>query len=442
MGAGHSHGGDGHEHGLTGGWEVWSRVPTLRLVLGAVVAAAIATIIGVIVLWPSGEGRQEIIENADDLGLVSSRINATVDETSSRECSYSTPDDVQACVDLVLTLTEGEDSGTVVALSELNVIFHRSVTDLEVGDPVVLGFFESTETYFYADRDRGTSLVWLAGLFVLVVVALGRVRGILALGGMVAAMVVLVAFVAPSALDGNDPLLVAVVAASAIAFVSLYMTHGFTPTTTVALAGTLAALGLTLGLSWAFFAFAELTGLSSEQALVLPAIAENLDVSSLVLGGAIIGALGALDDVTVTQVATVAELRYRSPQLPTSELVASGIRVGRDHIASTVNTLLLAYAGASMPLLLLFAVSNQSLAEVANSEVIAVEIVRTLCGSIGLVAAVPITTALAAAVLRPEPATGDSHDHSHDDSNASSTPEAAVEEQPRWDDFSPQAEEQ
>lgn len=448
MGGHHGHG-DGDDHGLTGGWDVWAKDPILRVVLGAVVATAVLTIVGIIALWPSGEGRQTIVENADNLGLISERIDATVDEITGRRCSYSTLADPQDCYDLTLTLTEGDDAGVVVSLPELNVVFHRAVPDLEVGDAVVLGYFASTNTYFYADRDREGSLLWLAGLFAVVVIALGRFRGVLALAGMAVALVVLVAFVAPSALDGNDPLLVSVVAASAIAFVSLYLTHGFTPTTTVALAGTLAALGLTLGLSWAFFEFAELTGLAGEQGLVLPSIAENLDVGALVLGGAIIGALGALDDVTVTQVSTVAELRHRSPQLPTSELVASGIRVGRDHIASTVNTLLLAYAGASMPLLLLFAVSDQSLAEVANSEVIAVEIVRTLCGSIGLVAAVPITTALAAAVLRPQALEGahEGKHHLHVSGDVVDEKEAAnelleIEREPRWDDFAPRSDDE
>lgn len=446
MGAGHSH---GHSHGLTGGWDTWAKDPMLRIVLGAVVATAVLTVVGIVALWPSGDGRQTVVENADQLGLLSERIDATVDEITGRRCSYSTLEDPQDCYDLTLTLTEGPDAGAVVGLPELNVVFHRSVPDLEVGDAVVLGYFESTNTYFYADRDREGSLLWLAGLFAVVVIALGRFRGVLALAGMFAALVVLVAFVAPSALDGNDPLLVSIVAASAIAFVSLYLTHGFTPTTTVALAGTLAALALTLGLSWAFFEFAELTGLAGESAIVLPSIAENLDVGALVLGGAIIGALGALDDVTVTQVSTVAELRHRSPRLPTSELVASGIRVGRDHIASTVNTLLLAYAGASMPLLLLFAVSDQSLAEVANSEVIAVEIVRTLCGSIGLVAAVPITTALAAAVLRPQPHAGisDAHEHlhvdgEHVDGETSANEPLDVEREPRWEDFAPRSDDE
>ena len=243
---------------------------------------------------------------------------------------------------LTLTLQDGPEAGSVVTLPEINLDIERCVPDLSVGEQVVLGYEDSTNTYFYADRERRPVLLWLAAVFAMMVIALARFRGVLALLSMGATLVVLVAFVAPSVLDGNDPLLVAVVAASTIAFVSLYLTHGFTPTTTVALAGTLAALALTLGLSWAFFELARFTGLASEDAFTLPFISEELSVSSLLLGGAIIGALGALDDVTVTQVATVAELRYRSPDLPRRELVTSGIRVGRDHIASTVNTLLLA----------------------------------------------------------------------------------------------------
>ncbi len=395
---GHSH---SHDHGLDGGWRRWAGDPMLRLVLAGVVVAAVATVIGVIALWPSGEGRRSAIANADEIGLVTDRLSATVEEVRDGPCTYSTNENPQVCRTVTLIANEGADAGTVVAIPEINLTFDRSIPNLAVGDDIILGYEDSTDVYFFADRDRRSSLVWLAALFAIVVIALGRFRGVLAILAMAATLVVLIAFVAPSALDGNDPLLVAVVAASAIAFISLYLTHGFNPTTTVALAGTLAALGLTLALSWLFFKVSRFTGLATEEALILPFIAENLDVSALLLGGAVIGALGALDDVTVTQVATVAELRRHSPHLPTTELVASGIRVGRDHIASTVNTLLLAYAGASMPLILLFAVSDQPLAMVANSELIAVEIVRTLCGSIGLVAAVPITTALAAVVLRP-----------------------------------------
>ncbi len=393
---GHSH---GHGHELAGGWGHWLGDRTLRLVLVGVVVAALATAVAVVMLWPSGEGRRDAIANADEIGLATDRFSATVETVTDQPCSYSTSDDPQVCRELTLIVHEGPDPGSTVILPEFNLQFDRSGPNLSVGDKVILGYEESTDFYFFADRDRRSTLVVLAALFAVFVVALGRFRGALALLAMGATLVILVTFVAPSVLDGNDPLFVAVVAASAIAFVSLYLTHGFSPTTTVALAGTLLALGLTLALSWVFFELSVFTGLATEEALILPFLAENLDVRGLLLGGAIIGALGALDDVTVTQVATVAELRNRRPDLPTRELVTSGIRVGREHIASTVNTLLLAYAGASMPLLLLFAVADQPLEMVANSELIAVEIVRTLCGSIGLVAAVPITTSLAAIVV-------------------------------------------
>ena len=416
--------------------------------LAGVVATAVATIVGVVVLWPDGEGRQTAIDNADEIGLATDRLSATVEEVLDRRCSYSSIDDPQDCRTVTLIVHEGPEAGAIVVLPETNLMFERSMPDLAVGDRVVVGYEDSTNFYFFADRDRRSSLLWLAGLFAVVVIALGRFRGVLAILAMAATLVVLVAFVAPSVLDGNDPLLVAVVAASAIAFISLYLTHGFTPTTTVALAGTLGALCLTLGLSWVFFELAEFTGLASEEALILPLIAENLNISGLLLGGAVIGALGALDDVTVTQVATVAELRRHSPHLPTTELVASGIRVGRDHIASTVNTLLLAYAGASMPLILLFAAADQPLGMVANSELIAIEIVRTLCGSIGLVAAVPITTALAAVVLRPSIAeVGDPADGTANSAEPSSNPrtaqipeearEPSPQREPRWEDFGP-----
>ena len=139
---------------------------------------------------------------------------------------------------------------------------------------------------------------------------------------------------------------------------------------------------------------ARFSGFAGEESLYLTLVGD-IDVAGLLLAGIVLGALGALDDVTVTQASAVWEIRRANPGLSTRELMSAGLRVGRDHIASTVNTLLLAYAGAAMPLLLLFALSRQSLGDIANSEVISVEIVRTLVGSIGLVSAVPLTTWLA-----------------------------------------------
>ena len=371
-----------------------------RLIAAMLMIAAVATLIGIFALWPNNERSEEIQRNAEDIALTSDLLKATVHEASESICGYSISSEVEMCRNVTVVVQEGLESGSLVVLPEVNTSFDPTFPQLAAGDNVILGFDSVTNSYYYQDRDRMSSLWWLILLFAVTVICLARVRGLLALFAMGGTVLMLIKFIAPSVLDGNDPVLVCVVAAAAIAYFSLYFTHGFSLMTTVALAGTLIALGLTLGISWIFFELAKFSGYSSEEAFVLPFLAESLDVRGLLLGGTIIAALGALDDVTVTQAATVLELSARNNELSTRQLMISGLRVGREHIASTVNTLLLAYAGSSIPLLLLFAVSEQSLGDVANSELIAIELVRTLCGSIGLVAALPITTYLAALLMR------------------------------------------
>ena len=371
-----------------------------RLIAAMLMIAAVATLIGIFALWPNNERSEEIQRNAEDIALTSDLLKATVHEASESICGYSISSEVEMCRNVTVVVQEGPESGSLVVLPEVNTSFDPTFPQLAAGDNVILGFDSVTNSYYYQDRDRMSSLWWLILLFAVTVICLARVRGLLALFAMGGTVLMLIKFIAPSVLDGNDPVLVCVVAAAAIAYFSLYFTHGFSLMTTVALAGTLIALGLTLGISWIFFELAKFSGYSSEEAFVLPFLAESLDVRGLLLGGTIIAALGALDDVTVPQAATVLELSARTHELSTRQLMISGLRVGREHIASTVNTLLLAYAGSSIPLLLLFAVSEQSLGDVANSELIAIELVRTLCGSIGLVAALPITTYLAALLMR------------------------------------------
>jgi uncharacterized membrane protein len=446
--AGHGHG-HGHGHGLEGSWAVWLGVPALRAILAAVVIVGVLTVIGIGALWPDGTGRTTAIDQAAGLGMVTEQFDAIVESVVEERCSYSTPDNPQDCLRYEAILEEGPDAGALVVLPEYNLTVLAPAPSLAVGDAIVLGYEPTTDYYFYADRDRGNALVWLTALFALVVIALGRWRGVSALAAMAVTVIVLVWFVAPSVLDGNDPVWVAVVAGSAIAFISLYLTHGFNPTTTVALAGTLASLLLTLGIAAVFFDAANFSGLATEEGLTLPLLAD-INLSSLLLGGAVIGTLGALDDVTVTQVATVAELHHRNRRLTVAELIVSGIRVGREHIASTVNTLLLAYAGASMPLLLVFAASDRPLGVVANSEIVAVEIVRTLSGSIGLVAAVPVTTLMAAVLVGTTPDVDDddtghdddvvNRDGDIDDHSEATAPETNLPDDPTppsWDDFGP-----
>ncbi|MCY3787014.1 MAG: YibE/F family protein [bacterium] len=370
----------------------------LRLLLAVLAVALVATAAGVVWLWPDGGGRTALAEAAGEVGATSQRFSAGVQSVREGPCSYSVEGNPQNCRTVVAVPRSGPDAGSAVTLPEFNLEQTGYVPDPAPGDRIVVGYEPSTEFYFYADVDRRATLWTLAGVFAVFVLVLGRLRGLRALVSMVLTGLVLVGFVAPSILDGHEPLLVAVVGAAAIAFAGFYLTHGPAPETTVALAATLGSLALTLGLSALFFGAARFTGIATEEGAILSFVTGGIDLSSLLLAGVMIGALGALDDVTITQAATVAELRRADPTMRAPKLIAAGLRVGRAHIASTINTLLLAYVGASMPLLLLFAVSEQSWAMVANSELIALEIARTLCGSLGLVAAVPLTTALAAAL--------------------------------------------
>jgi uncharacterized membrane protein len=179
----------------------------------------------------------------------------------------------------------------------------------------------------------------------------------------------------------------------------LYLTHGFSARTSTAVLGTLASLVLIGALGIAFATAARLTGLDEDTAGLARALGDGVDGRGLLLAGLVIGALGALDDVTVTQTSAVWELHAADPRRGRRDLFAAAMRIGRDHVAAAVNTLVLAYAGAALPLLLLFSVAERGLESTLTSQVIAVEVVRTLVGSIGIVASVPITTALAVLVV-------------------------------------------
>jgi uncharacterized membrane protein len=266
---------------------------------------------------------------------------------------------------------------------------------------VLLGHQPDVEgsEYVFLEPDRRAPLLVLAGVFALAVVALGRWRGATALVGLIATLLVLFLFVVPAILDGRDPLLVSLVGSVVIAFAALYLSHGVNVRTTVALLGTLGGLLCAASFAIVFMDIAEISGFASEEALFLTALGTNLDLGGLILGGMMIGALGAIDDITVTQASAIWELRSADPSMSRRRLVRSGLRIGRDHVASTVNTLVLAYAGASMPVLVLFVLSDQPASTVANGEIVATEIVRTLVGSLGLIASVPITTWLSVDVV-------------------------------------------
>ncbi|CAN5309934.1 hypothetical protein BH20ACT8_BH20ACT8_14640 [soil metagenome] len=271
-------------------------------------------------------------------------------------------------------------------------------------------------TYLVSDFRRDGPIALLAGLFIVSVIALGRWQGVRALVGLALTFLLIVGFIVPAILAGSGPVVVALVGSLAIMIVTLYLSHGLSRKTTAAVVGTAVALLLTGILAAAFTSLASLTGFTSEEARLANVEVGGLSLRGLLLAGIIIGGLGVLDDVTMSQSSTVFALHRADPRAGFGGLVRAALVVGRDHIAATVNTLFLAYAGASLPLLILFATGIDPFGTVITSEIVAVEVVRTLVGSIGLIAAVPVTTALAAGLVVAEPeeaAAEDAGGHDH-----------------------------
>jgi uncharacterized membrane protein len=375
----------GHTHGPVPA----GRTGRLLALVAAVLAAL--TLLGLALLWPDDE-----VPSGVRVGFVSRVYDVEILSAVRRPCSGTTEAQNVPCTLVRFRPTQGPDEGDRLRFEQP---VSPTAPTLEPGDHVVMSYDRRAEPgfrYQYADRQRRSTLLWLVLLFAAAVIALGRWRGVAALVGLGASIAVLLRFVLPALVDGTEPVLVAIVGASAIAFLALYLAHGFHAMTTVALLGTLGALAITVGLAWVFTEAARFSGFSSEEAfLVQLGTKGGVDLAGLVLAGMVLGALGALDDVTVTQASAVWELHTTDPSVTRRTLARAGMRIGRDHVASTVNTLALAYAGAALPLLILFVLSRESLGTVANSEVVATEIVATLVGSIGLVAAVPLTTWLA-----------------------------------------------
>jgi uncharacterized membrane protein len=389
----------GHENGSHARPKA-SPVVRRRLTL-ALAPFALATVVGLIVLWPASS------EDSSLGGVADERFAATVTDVAERDCeglrgtggSFS-------CVRVTARLDEGPDEGESV---EFEMAESAGVRKISTDDGILVGRapgvddVQGGQQYYFGDYQRGRPLLLLALMFAVVVVALSRWRGLAALIGLGLSLLVLIRFVIPAILEGSNPVSVSIVGASVVMFVALYLAHGFNVRTTTAVLGTLCSLLLTGILAVIFMGTTRLTGLASEEAAFLQISAEQVNLEGLLLGGIIIGTLGVLDDVTVTQASAVWELHLANPSFGIKELYASAVRIGSDHIASTVNTLVLAYAGASLPLLILFSLSSRPLADLITTELVAVEIVRTLVGSIGLVASVPITTFLAATVTTGDP---------------------------------------
>ncbi|MFF4350507.1 YibE/F family protein [Streptomyces sp. NPDC001530] len=423
-GDGHDHGpggGHGHSHGHGPAAPVSKH---LRKVIAAVlIPFATAVVVGLMVLWPGGapshertgvgfdrQTQQATVTKVDkvDCKSVNASGETPTGDTSTAEGSSAQQQATGDCKKATIRIDTGKDKGRTFT----EIVQPDQSRQLHQGEKVVVAYEPSAPKdlqYSVTDVNRKFPLAVLAGIFALVVVVVGRMRGVMALIALAVSFLVLTFFILPAILQGSNPLIVAIVGASAIMLIALYMCHGLSARTSVAVIGTLLSLVLIGVLGSVFIGWAALTGNTDDNTGLIHGLYPSIDMSGLLLAGVIIGSLGVLDDVTVTQTSAVWELHEANPTMGWRGLYRAGIRIGRDHIASVVNTLVLAYAGAALPLLLLFSIAQSSVATVANSELVAEEIVRTLIGSIGLVASVPVTTALAALVVsadRPGTAAG------------------------------------
>jgi uncharacterized membrane protein len=384
-----------------------------RALTAVAVILAVATAAGLAILWP-GDPEARI-----GGGLTVESQNAEVVEVRETTCPGLGG---QKCQLIAARIESGPEEGRTAQL-QLNA--SGLDPDLDPGDGIRVTKAPEPPpgqegiagpAYSFYDFQRGQPMLVLALIFAAIVLLFARMRGALSLAGLAFSLALVLLFVVPAILDGKPPLAVAIVGALAVALITIPLAHGTGPKSLAALLGTAASLMLTALLALAFTKAAHLTGLSSEEGAFLQLAGANLSLQGLLLAGMVIGALGVLDDVTVSQSSTVLALRAANPALRFRELFAMAMRVGRDHVSATVNTLVLAYVGASLPVLLIFSSADLGLGEALGTELVAKEVVATLVGSIGLIAAVPLTTALAAALAlgeEPSALAGEEHGHAH-----------------------------
>ncbi len=367
-----------------------------RVLTALVVPLLLGTIAGLVALWPRG---------ATPIGSLPLTLEGVTIETAVvvAEPRTQAPDPSRMTGAAVLVeLATGNDAGQQVPIE----MPAELAAETSVGDRLQVLSPSADEgpgaQYSFYDFDRSTPVTWLAVAYLLSVALVARGRGLAAVVGLAASLAVIVYFVLPSIMLGNSPVLVALVGSSAMMFLAVYLAHGVSIRTTTALLGTFAGLAITVALAAWGTRSANLTG-TGEGIPIIQESFPDLRVSDLVLAGIVIAGLGALNDVTITQASAVWELHGANPRAPRRRLFSRGMRIGRDHIASTVYTLAFAYVGTALPLLIVASLWDRAPVDTVMSGDIVEEVVRTLVSSIGLVLAIPITTAIAAALVQRQP---------------------------------------
>ncbi|MEU5844170.1 YibE/F family protein [Rhodococcus sp. NPDC047139] len=405
---GHGH---GHGHGHSEGPVPLGPIAA-KIVVGLLTAIGIAVLIGTALLWPSSRavdipapfqttGGGAVVTEA---GTVVEQGPGPCGSTSFGRVFTGEPSPPATgafeCERSIVAIESGPDEG---ARTLLEVIPGPGQPELKAGDEIRI--VRQTDPagvtqYSFYDYARGFPLALVVAAFAIVVVAIARWRGLRALIGLGIAFGILVVFMLPALLDGRPAVPVALVGGSLILYAVLYLAHGVNLRTSSALLGTLASMALAALLSYATIRMTHLTGLSEEQNTNVQLYIGHVSISGLLLAGFIIGSLGVLNDVTITQASSAFELAALDPDSSRRNIFSAAMRVGRDHIASTVYTLVLAYAGGALPLLLLFSVAGRSITDVITSDAVAIELVRACVGGIALTLSVPLTTAIAAVLAR------------------------------------------
>lgn len=414
----HSRAGGEHRHGADeSGWRAHAallRTRGGRLLGGAVLALAVATLAGLVLLWP---GEPAPAEGAYAYGQET--VGAEVVRRLLVDCPGPTR---QQCLDVVLRV-EGGPADLRLSLGPREI-----VSDLQAGDRVRVQRIAAPTgsaapagsggdaQYAFAGLERRGALLWLAVAFAVLVVLMARLRGLLALAGFALSLLLIVAFVVPAILAGEPALLVALVGALAVMFVTVLLTYGLTAQSAAAALGIAATLALATLVGAVAAGAAGLDGREGDFAGALAQTAAGVSLEGIVLAGLVLGALGVLADMGVTQASAVMAVRRANPQLSARRLYREGFAVGRDHVVATTHTLMLAYAGATLPLLVVLRAGGAATGDALNLHDLAEPIVATLVGAMALLASVPITTALAAAVVARIPAGAlpeSDHGHAH-----------------------------
>jgi uncharacterized membrane protein len=367
-----------------------SQRPPLSLVILAVLLLAGLGILGRLVAPQT----QAAIDPSQE--TVEARVIEVVEEGTLDQGGVQQP-----YQKLRLEILSGERAGRAVTVDYGTQMLGSSVVTYRSDDRVQVmrvARADGGDTYMITEPNRWGPLLTLLLIFIVVIIAVSRWKGVRSLLGLIVSLYVITQFILPMILAGYPPMLVSILGAFALLSVTQYLIYGWSLKTHAAVLGILISLIITGVLATIFVEATRLTGYGSEEVGFLQVSGVPIDPRGLLLAGIIIGALGVLDDVTISQASSVFELSSANPAFGVRELYRRAMNIGQDHIASTVNTLVLAYVGASLPMLLLFAIYPQPFGQIVNREFVTEEIVRTLVGSLGLVTAVPITTLLAGAL--------------------------------------------